>query len=166
VRLPRPNSAYSSAEIIEDDLRSAGFASRDKGYLVYYDGNPHVGEEFGLCGHGMAATRPLASTIVYLQTCAMSFNDEERQVTVAHEMVHGLGAVVSSAPHACSGHTCDNPNDLMKATGVEGETLSQLLLDPGRDDYYGHSGSWWAPRTPRSCTGSTRASIRRRRSST
>jgi hypothetical protein len=43
------------------------------------------------------------------------------------------------------GHTCDNPHDLMYPY-ADGSTLGSLLLDPGRDDYYGHSGTWFEVR--------------------
>jgi hypothetical protein len=58
-----------------------------------------------------------------------------------------LGAVPDEAPHACnSGHVCDSANDLMKAELQDGDSLANLQLDVGRDDYYGHSGAWWDTR--------------------
>jgi hypothetical protein len=63
----------------------------------------------------------------------------------AHELVHALGAVPSGAPNECDppddGHTCDTTQDLMYPYS-DGSPLSALVLDPGRDDYYGHLGSW------------------------
>ena len=49
----------------------------------------------------------------------------------------------SAAPHICpdSAHTCDNPDDLMYPY-VNG-TLATAILDPGRDDWYGHSSPWF-----------------------
>ena len=65
-----------------------------------------------------------------------------RAVT-AHEVLHTFGAVSSAAPNECdgesSGHTCDNEGDLMFPS-IGGEALSSKILDPGRDDYYGHAG--------------------------
>ena len=59
--------------------------------------------------------------------------------------MHTLGAVPPRAPHDCAGaddgHTCDNDRDLMYPA-TDGTPLSGLMLDPGRDDYYGHSGAW------------------------
>jgi hypothetical protein len=64
---------------------------------------------------------------------------------VTHELAHALGAVPRGAPHGCpppdDGHTCDNQRDLMYPY-TDGLPLTSLTLDPGRDDYYGHSGSW------------------------
>src|SRR5205085_11710278 len=65
--------------------------------------------------------------------------------TVAlHELIHDLGAVPDGAPHRCAGsaHVCDTMTDIMYPT-TSGGPLSNWVLDPGRDDYYGHSGSWW-----------------------
>ena len=46
------------------------------------------------------------------------------------------------APHQCNdGHVCDVEPDLMSAS-LTGEELETHVLDSGRDDYYGHSGSW------------------------
>jgi len=64
---------------------------------------------------------------------------------VTHELAHALGAVPRGAPHGCpppdDGHTCDNQRDLMYPY-TDGSPLTSLTLDPGRDDYYGHSGGW------------------------
>ncbi|MET0560985.1 MAG: hypothetical protein ABW012_05180, partial [Gaiellaceae bacterium] len=63
----------------------------------------------------------------------------------AHEVLHTVGAVSNAAPNECdgesSGHTCDDERDLMFPS-IGGEALSSKLLDPGRDDYYGHAGGW------------------------
>jgi hypothetical protein len=143
VRLPHANAAESSVQI-QADLRALGFASVDKGYLVYYDGSLNVSSDYGTCGQGGVADGPWAYTVIYLQTCFQSTNDDYRIVTAAHEMVHGMGAVESQAPHYCnSGHVCDSPDDLMKALVSNGETLPGTTLDVGRDDYYGHSGGWF-----------------------
>ena len=51
----------------------------------------------------------------------------------------------TGAPNECTGdnaaHTCDNESDLMYPA-VGGGPLSAKVLDPGRNDYYGHSGAW------------------------
>ncbi|HUQ23450.1 MAG TPA: hypothetical protein VM049_10610, partial [Gaiellaceae bacterium] len=80
--------------------------------------------------------------IVYLDSCGSTEGDSLRPVVAAHELLHTLGAVETAAPHACNeGHVCGVDNDLLGAslTGLE---LEQHVLDGGRDDYYGHSGSW------------------------
>jgi hypothetical protein len=55
-----------------------------------------------------------------------------------------MGAVPTQAPHSCnSGHVCDSANDLMKAVFTSTDSLANMSLDVGRDDYYAHSGTWW-----------------------
>ena len=59
-----------------------------------------------------------------------------------HELVHTFDAVSGAAPHHCSeGHVCDVANDLLNAS-LSGNELETHVLDGGRDDYYGHSGTW------------------------
>ena len=59
-----------------------------------------------------------------------------------HELVHVFGAVERAAPNSCqSGHVCDFGLDLMTSV-LTGEELEAHVLDAGRNDYYGHSGTW------------------------
>ena len=61
---------------------------------------------------------------------------------VAHELLHNLGAVPDQAPHICFEHSvCDWYWDV-ETQFPTGDPISKLVLDYGRDDYYGHSGSW------------------------
>jgi hypothetical protein len=146
LRLPQIANAYSFGAIVAD-VKAAGFSDPEKGYLVYYDGTLHAGDEFGLCGQGGTDDHAYAYAVVYLQSCEQSYSDDMRALVAAHEMEHGMGAVQPDAPHACnSGHVCDSPADLMKASLNPGDTLSSSALDVGRDDYYGHTGKWWDAR--------------------
>ena len=114
-----------------------------KKYLVYYDGPV----EFGICGEFNGASirgGPFSLAVMYVQGpgCpgplgAGSNNDR----SAAHELLHSFGAVPVAAPHWCESHTCDRPDDIMHARNL-GYALDEVLLDPGRDDYYGHAGSW------------------------
>jgi hypothetical protein len=141
--LAHPNSAESGASI-QSELRAQGFDSVDKAYLVYYDGSLDTSGEYGICGQGGVADGPWAYSILYLQACFQTTSEDYRAATAAHEMTHGMGAVSSHAPHYCdSGHVCDSPSDLMKATKTDGDTLGTSALDVGHDDYYGHSGGWF-----------------------
>jgi hypothetical protein len=146
LRLPNPANGYSFNAIVAD-VKAAGFNDPDKGYLVYYDGTLHAGDEYGLCGQGGTDDRAYAYAVIYLQSCEQSYSDDKRALVTAHEMEHGMGAVPSQAPHLCeSGHVCDSPADLMKALIGPSDTLNSLTLDVGRDDYYGHKGTWWDAR--------------------
>jgi hypothetical protein len=146
LRLPKVSNDYSFAAIVAD-VKAAGFTDPDKGYVVYYDGTLHAGDEYGLCGQGGTDDHSYAYAVVYLQSCEQSYSDDTRALVTAHEMEHGMGAVQPDAPHLCSsGHVCDSPADLMKPSIKAGDTLSSTALDVGRDDYYGHMGKWWDAR--------------------
>ena len=136
----------SGWERLADDLFAprSGFSSPFKKYLVYYDG-PR--DEEGVCG--IADGNPFAATSfaqVYLQSCFRDVGTGRvAAITAAHELVHTLGAVPAGAPHACfetGGHVCDRVDDLMYPS-IEDTSLEAVVLDPGRDDYYGHPGSWF-----------------------
>ena len=124
------------------------FAAPAKKYLVYYDGpvaDPRV------CG--VSTVRPdsggsFSFAFVFLGSqCPADLGSGGLLATAAaHELTHNLGAlVVPGPPHACSatdlGHPCDSDHDLMFP--FLRYPLSQLVLDAGHDDYYGHSGTWY-----------------------
>jgi Divergent InlB B-repeat domain len=119
-------------------LQSAGLTSSLTKYVVYYDGPV---DDDNICGQGGSEGNGFGVAVVYLRTCA----GVSTAGVAAHEFLHTIGAVPSAAPHDCpgedTGHTCDDENDLMYPS-IGGEPLSAKALDPGRNDYYGHSGAW------------------------
>jgi hypothetical protein len=124
-------------------LAEHGFTQPEKTYLVYYDGplEQRV-PDFEVCGVGDNPSGGLPGiAVVFLQACeaeAPTF----RPVVAVHELVHTFDAVSGSAPHHCNdGHVCDVDNDLLNAS-LSGAELETHVLDGGRDDYYGHSGTW------------------------
>lgn len=141
IRLSQPGSQLASVDArfsaVTASLMARGFASRHTKYLVYYDGPV----EPDICGQGGSNSTGLGFAVVYVQACP----GVPGNTTAAHELLHTLGAVSSSAPHSCpepdDGHTCDNPYDMMYPFGDE-TPISGLALDSGRDDYYGHAGTW------------------------
>jgi hypothetical protein len=137
-------AGVTSFDGITTAVRAAGFEDPDKGYLVYFDGSPHIGTVFGVCGQGGVDDVAFAYTIVYLQTCGQETDDATRALVATHEMTHGMGAVPVEAANSCdAGHVCDSANDLMKSVFQFPDSLANVLLDVGRDDYYAHSGNWW-----------------------
>ena len=67
--------------------------------------------------------------------------DSLRPVVAVHELVHVFGAVERAAPQLCqSGTSATSRLDLMTAS-LTGEELEAHVLDAGRNDYYGHSGT-------------------------
>ena len=123
---------------IVDALDGANLDSNLTKYVVYYDG---VTDDTRVCGQGGSDSSGFGAAIVYYRSCV----GVSTAGVAAHEVLHTLGAVSPSAPNDCnnesSGHTCDNEDDLMFPS-IGGEPLSAKLLDPGRNDYYGHAGGW------------------------
>jgi len=145
VQLPRPVTDIGSAFVeLRMQLAELGFNEAEKGYLVYYDGpTGQVGTDH-VCGQG-ARTSGFdlpGIAVVYLDSCDADVGDSLRPVVAMHELVHVFGAVERAAPNSCqSGHVCDYPLDLMTAV-LTGEELEAHVLDSGRNDYYGHNGTW------------------------
>jgi hypothetical protein len=138
LRLP-----LSSAQLASDAsfgaifgaLVSGDFRSPFTKYVVYYDG-PVADDQ--ICGRGGSDSSGFGLAVVYVQACA----GVSTAAVAAHELLHALGAVPDGAPHNCpepnDGHTCDSTSDLMNPF-IDDSPLEAKLLDPGRDDYYGHS---------------------------
>jgi len=155
VRLPHDSSYYLSEawryDRIRSDLDSLGLRDPDKKYLVYFAGP--VEQPTTLCGQSETnlpdTGGPGAYSIVYLAgQCAQGLGSGGVATVVAvHELIHGLGALpFPGPPHACPGdmsHPCDSPTDVLYPLQTSSVTLDQLVLDFGRDDYYGHGGSWY-----------------------
>ncbi len=123
---------------IVDALAQARLDSSLTKYVAYYDGPT---ADANVCGQGGSDSTGFGVAVVYYRACV----GVSTAAVSAHEVLHTFGAVSGVAPHDCegenSGHTCDDERDLMYPS-IGGEALSDKLLDPGRDDYYGHSGGW------------------------
>jgi hypothetical protein len=149
--------APNQYELLRDDLDAAGFRDPDKKYLVYYDGPPVASSaDTVICGaadSGVTGGGPRAYSIAYLGGfCGATLGTGgPTTVIAAHELIHGLGALPipltpPGPPHACPGdpgHPCDSPRDVLSPSFAPDVTLDSLVLDVGRDDYYGHAGPWW-----------------------
>lgn len=143
VRSSRPGSQLAPLDgrfsLIFDTLEQAGLTSQFTKYLVYYDG---PSDEDNVCGQG-GSNDPNAFglAVVFYRSCV----GISTAAVAAHEFLHTTGAVPDGTPHACtgdsSGHTCDSDVDLMYPF-IGRNALAAKVLDPGRDDYYGHSAAW------------------------
>ena len=118
--------------------------------LVFFDGtviDPRI------CGVSKVAPRNGGrygiSIVALLSECRVDLGAGTATARIAvHELVHNLGAVPDDAPGRCGdsslgGHTCDSPSDLMFPYASSDMRLADAILDVARDDYYGHSGTWW-----------------------
>jgi hypothetical protein len=141
LRLPQPAASLRSSSrgdrIAEAVYAATGRSSYEK-HLVYYDGpvdNPEA------CGEGAGRSDGAGIAIVYLGACT----DVPSAVVAAHELLHAFGALADSGPpHVCPdtrGHPCDSMLDLLYPYAST-TALASLVLDVGRDDYYGHAGGW------------------------
>lgn len=156
IRLPRAGSAYigdAGADRLLSDLGQLGALSSQKP-LVYYDGPP-VYDTF-VCGTTFV-TRSAPTTgglagiaFVWLRSlCGTDVGAGGLNAAVGvHELIHGLGALTQAgAPHECAapdnGHVCDSPADVLYPVASSQTRITTQTLDVGRDDYYGHSGSWF-----------------------
>jgi hypothetical protein len=123
---------------IVDALEESELDSPFTKYVVYYDGPT---ADTNVCGQGGSDETGFGAAVVYYRSCA----GVSTAAVAAHEVLHTLGAVPAGAPNDCvgedSGHVCDTDTDLMYPA-IGGEPLSSKLLDPGHDDYYGHSAGF------------------------
>ncbi len=119
-------------------LEQVGLDSPLTKYVVYFDGPT---EGTNVCGQGGSEPSGFGVAIVYFRSCV----GVSTAAVAAHEVLHTLGAVSGRAPNECegesSGHVCDTQQDLMYPS-IGGDPITSKLLDPNRDDYYGHAGGW------------------------
>ncbi len=144
LRLPRTSVELaperSRFAFIAGAVTAASGGSEYLKHLVYYDG-PLDGDD--VCGQGGGVFGGAGVAIVYLRACA----DEPTAVVAAHELLHAMGALPAPGPpNACAddgdaSHVCDSASDLLWPYATL-TPLTALLLDAGRDDYYGHGGGW------------------------
>jgi Divergent InlB B-repeat domain len=142
VRLTQSGAQLASLQgrfsAIADGLDRAGLTSSFTKYAVYYDGPT---TEANVCGQGGSDSSGFGLAVVYYRSCV----GVSTAAVAAHEFLHTIGAVSRVAPNDCdnesSGHTCDDQRDLMFPS-IGGGPFTDKILDLGRDDYYGHSGSW------------------------
>ncbi|HUF02434.1 MAG TPA: hypothetical protein VMN35_08420 [Gaiellaceae bacterium] len=141
LRLPQSGQQLAGGGrfgIIANGLQAAGLRSSFTKYVVYYDG-PVLDAQ--ICGQGGSDRTGFGLAVVYARACA----GVSTAVVAAHELLHTFGAVASGAPNECTGehdaHVCDDERDLLYPF-IDESPLEAKLLDVGRDDYYGHGGSW------------------------
>ena len=154
VRLPRSGAAYmgdAGVDALLADLDGLDRLGSQK-HLVYYDGP--VPFDNSVCGTAFvprsATTQGGLAGIAFDWLKSFCGGDVGagglNAAVAAHELIHGLGALQGgSSPNECpppgSGHVCDSPNDVLYPEASSQTSLSTQILDVGRNDYYGHSGT-------------------------
>lgn len=142
LRLTDPAATISPGNVRFERIESAvatatGRSSYEK-HLVYYDGPT---DNDRICGQGRGTADGAGAAIVYLAACSVVPTAH----TAAHELLHAMGALPTGGPpNACPdtrGHPCDSDMDVLYPF-ADTTPLGSLILDFGRNDYYGHSGGW------------------------
>ena len=157
VALPGSSDDYNSTDrsasltkLVADVSKQLGASG--KANLIYADFPvPVIGNNS--CGVTRTATTTPGTVngtpVVFLQPpsslCAFGGFGSGRgwpAQAAAHELMHLInGGALRGAPHACpddAAHICEPFDILAGAATVSYSSLSQAVLDPGRDDYYGH----------------------------
>jgi hypothetical protein len=149
VRLPHDAAYYQSIDGRSDRLRAdldPTFSDPGKKYLVYYDAPVDTPFDCGQSAIAPDRGGAGAFSFVYLRAegCTHDLGSGGGAAGyVAHELLHNLGAVPDAAPNVCFEHSvCDWYWDV-ETQFPTGDPITELVLDYGRDDYYGHSGSWF-----------------------
>ena len=126
-------SSWTLDALIADTAAVAVSAAASSELLAIYQGT----DSSGACGY--------TSSLV-----VMSIDNCNIQPTIpatfpfgitylmAHELTHLLGAVPSCAPNAIPGGHLDGDNRDILYSGNQPRDWNNLMLDPGKDDYYGH----------------------------
>ena len=146
------------AALVEDlggAIRDGLGSSPDKAYAVYY-----AGPSGDRCGSASAKGR-VAVAFVHPEGCSPRAVGEDRETAstyeavLVHELLHVFGAVPECAPDRLetSAHVGTSAGDLMYA-GPEWSGHDEVVVDAGRDDYFGHgradcpdaaAGAFWEP---------------------
>ncbi len=136
--------------LMEYEVKSRGFNSDHKLYVVYYDGffaNPE-----GFCGLAAYPPEGAGITAVLLLrgynpkldlTCPRQFTQSADftgyfEMTILHELLHLMGMVPKCAPNYSDGHVSDSSQDLLYYQYDGSYSPLYTYLDLHNDDYYNH----------------------------
>lgn len=126
------------------DLNELGYDRDDRKYLVWFDTNPSRSPICGIASMWLDDRPALNNSDLYRGYARVDYacwNWSE-----AHEIMHTLGAVQRSAPHASAGLHCTDEYDQMCYQDGSGVVMSypcparyERLFDCGHDDYFSTS---------------------------
>jgi hypothetical protein len=159
-RVALSSSAMSSFSSMVSELHSLGFARTDRKYLVWADANTYCGiselyvddRADATPGQNYNNGHPwVQGPIGRVDNACWGLSN----LVEAHELLHLLGGVQPTAPHATPGYHCRDESDrLCYADGSGGGAVSQVcpswheaLYDCNHDDYFSTApppGSWLA----------------------
>lgn len=128
------------AERLVEELAAAGFDDPLKMYVTYFEGTAP-----GPCSYRLDEATVRRVFFILEQCADVEFPSAPSDVLqlgsstflFIHDLLHTLGYVFPGAPHERERHTTDDPRDVMHY--LDGPTETPILLDVGRDDYYGEN---------------------------
>ncbi len=136
--------------LMDFEIKSRGFDTSNKLYVVYYDGQ-FVSQE-GYCGlanyppdgAGVTAVLLLRAYIPrFDQPCPRQFTNSADftgffEMTILHEVMHLMGIAPACGSNVSGGHVTDSEQDLMYGQYDGSYSPLYTVLDHNNDDYYLH----------------------------
>jgi hypothetical protein len=137
VTLARTVSDYESAggfaRMVADLNAAAPLAAPTQKSAVFME----INHPEGACASTSAGIAWMTERTCGIKPISPTTWPADATYVTAHELAHNFGAAGDCAPHSIGGgHVGDDTRDLLYA-GAGGRDWNNLILDPGRDDYYG-----------------------------
>jgi hypothetical protein len=129
------------------ELQQLGYTKANTKYLVWMDATVYCGIGNIIADDSAGATNANNTVTDYARVDSGCWGRSDH-LSEAHELMHTLGGVQLSAPHATPNHHCTDEYDAMCYTDASGVTLSyacavghEWLFDCNDDDYFDTSPS-------------------------
>jgi hypothetical protein len=141
-RVTLSSAAESDFDTTINELWAKGFNRNDRKYLVWTDANVYcgIGEVYNDDRPGQSNNNNVYGTFARVDNGCWGLVGQSVE---AHELMHNLGGVQQSAPHATTFNHCTDDRDRMCYADGSGATLTQVcpaahenVFDCNHDDYF------------------------------